>query len=153
VNSELTDKTKAVVQETLEYLEDYAHSPFDSNTEMAAYIREQLSMPRPQEPETAEDLLREYVRGYAMPYADHGHIFEQIYERARALLDGVPTPSEVRAYLMEGVELKGTSRSIAVATSYAGGHSLEMIADSLNVTRERIRQILAKFVRENNKGV
>lgn len=145
--SEAQDKVNQVLQETLQYLESYEQSPFDSNAEMAAYIRAELGMQRPAEPETAEDLLREFLT-----CTTNDCRLSNIKQRAQCLLDGVPTPQSVDSILMSGVTLKGTARIIDVAGQYTNGQSLEQIAQNLNVTRERIRQMLAKFVRQNATG-
>lgn len=75
-------------------------------------------------------------------------------ESVETLIDesDVGSRASINKIILErGTELKGTSRSIAVASSYAYGFSISAIAQDLNVTRERIRQIIAKFVRQNTK--
>jgi hypothetical protein len=148
--SERLDTMNDVMAEVLHYLEHYEQSPFDNSSEMSAYIRERLNMPKPQEPDTAERLLRTWVEYFA---GSETVKFSDLLERSQCLLEGIPTPHEVDSIMMSGATLKGTARLIDVAGQWSNGRTLQEIADSYNVTRERIRQMLCKFVRQNRTTV
>jgi hypothetical protein len=155
--NEHLDTMNAVMSEVLLHLEASEQSPFADADELSAYIRLRLNIPKPPEPDTAENLLEQFVSAVKeMPLysinPDHTEVFRIIAKRAQCLLDGVPTPAEVDAILRQGVDLKGTSRLIEVASQYSNGRSLQQIADGMNVTRERIRQMIAKFVRQNRSA-
>ena len=47
----VTTVPRQVIVEILQYLESYEKSPFDSNSELAAYIRQELNLPLPKQPE------------------------------------------------------------------------------------------------------
>lgn len=66
----------------------------------------------------------------------------------RKFNDNFPSHEEVKYYVSSMASDLLTRRIHTATVEYANGKSMEDIADSLNLTRERIRQMILKGMRQ-----
>lgn len=74
-------------------------------------------------------------------------VFIWIYFFVYKTLQEIPSPEEVEMYL----DLFHGKQTKLVGKMYSLGKKIEVISKELNITNERVRQLILKIVREGRK--